>query len=351
MLDTDSPRILISRMSAVGDTILTLPVACALRERFPQAFIGWVVEKRAAMVVRHHECVDCVIELDRGWFTSPLSMRRTRSLLRPYGFEFSVDCQSITKSALACWLAGARHRIGCSGKYGCELSPWLNNCLVEPHTAHLTDRSLELLSPLGIHEPRVDWKFPLEASAREQAASMAQQLGLTKGYAVMNPGANWDSRLWEIKRFAAVARHLGDHYGLPTVAVWGNDQEFSWAREIVATSAGHAHLAPPTTLQQLGALIERARLFLSADTGPLHLAVAVGTQSIALHGVTRPEDSGPYGPPHVAIHVEYQELSRRNRKRVDNRAMLKITPELVCQRCDELIAQQDRIAANRESAA
>lgn len=350
MLDTDFPRILISRMSAVGDTILTLPVACALREKFPHAYLGWVVEKRAATVVRHHECLDQVIELERGWFTSLAAMRHVRRTLRPFRFDISIDCQGLTKSALACWLSGARHRIGCRGKHGCELSPWLNNRLIEPRSPHLTDRTLELLAPLEIQQPRVQWRFPLDATAVEKANQIISQFSLTDGYAVINPGANWDSRRWDMKRFAAVARHLGGEHGVPTVIVWGGEQELSWAREIAAISAGHAYLAPPTSLQELGALIRGARLFLSADTGPLHLAVAVGTQSIALHGVTRPEDSGPHGRPHIALQVEYEPMSRRRRKKADNRAMLKITSEMVCRTCDTIIRQQDQ-AKSQESAA
>ena len=111
MSPESSPRILISRMSAIGDAILTMPVACALRQQFPKAYIAWVVEKKAAPMVRGHEAVNNVIELERGWFTSPRGIREARRILRPERFDISIDCQGLTKSALAGWLSGARKRM------------------------------------------------------------------------------------------------------------------------------------------------------------------------------------------------------------------------------------------------
>lgn len=338
VLNSDAPRILISRMSAMGDTILTLPVACALRERFPNAYLGWVVERRASMVVQEHECLDAVIVLDRGWFTSPSAMYQARQELRPHGFEVAIDCQSMTKSALACWLSGAKLRVGCRGKYGCELSPYLNNHLVEPVAPHLVDRTLELLGPLGIESPEVNWKYPIDAASEAQAADLLASLDLQQEFAVMNPGATWDSRRWEMDRFGAVANYLAQQHGLPTLVVWGSQREREWAREIVAHANGNASLAPDTQLATLAAVLKRSRIFLSADTGPMHLAVAVGAPSISLHGVTRPADSGPYGSPHCSIQVRHDPMSRRQRKRTDNSAMRLITPELVNRHCDSLLA-------------
>ncbi len=166
-----------------------------------------------------------------------------------------------------------------------------------------------------------------------------ERLGLSGGYAVINPGATWASRRWELDRFGRVARYLGEHHRLPTLVVWGSEPERAAAEQIAAESGGHAVLAPPSTLIELAALIEGACLFVSADTGPLHMAVAVGTPSISLHGTTRPEDSGPHGPPHRALQVQYQSGSHTERRRSDNSAMRMITVEMVCQECDALLAE------------
>lgn len=337
MTASKTPRILIARMSAIGDTILTLPVACALRAHWPDAFIAWVVEEKSAAIVQDHVCLDETLRLPRGWFTKPAGLLAVRRMLRERRFDVTIDCQGLTKSALACWLSRARRRIGFRGRHGRELSPWLNNELVLPSRPHVVDRSLDLLTPLGIREPAVRWFLPINAGSRQRAREAADKLGLAARYAVVNPGASCASRRWEMDRFAHVARHLGARHGLSTLVIWGGADEQAAARQIVAESAGFGVLAPYTTLLELAALIEGGRLLVTADTGPMHMAVAVGTPCIGLHGTTRPADSGPYGAPHVALQVEHQGGSHRAHRRADNRTMRLITVEMVCQQCDALL--------------
>jgi heptosyltransferase I len=337
MTASKSPRILIARMSAIGDTILTLPVACALRAHFPEAYLAWVVEEKSAAMVLDHACLDDVLVLPRGWFTSPSRLLAARRRLRAVPFDITLDCQGMTKSALACRLTGAPRRIGLRGEHGRELSSWLNNELVRPTRPHVVDRSLELLAPLGIERPAVRWKLPVDDASRQRMGEVIDRFDLGGGYAVINPGATWDSRRWEMDRFGRVAEYLGAQHQLPTLIVWGGGRELAAAEQIVAESAGHAILAPQTSLLELAALIEGGRLFLSADTGPLHMAVAVGTPSIGLFGTTRPEESGPYGPPHVALQIEYQGGSHRQRRHAENLALRQISVEMVCRQCDALL--------------
>lgn len=332
MTDIEAPRVLISRMSAIGDAILTLPVACALRTHFPDAYIGWVVEKKAAPMVRGHEALDAVIELERGWFTSPSRIREARNLLRPHRFQFSIDCQGNTKSSLAGRIAGAKQRIGYAGKHGCELSRMFNNTKVQTVFSHLTDRSLELLSPLGINSPQVRWQLPLPTEARTWAAGWRRSVPSSR-LAVMNPGGTWASKLWEPSRFAEVARYLKTRYGYLSAVVWGTDAERKMAEQIVAESDNTAVLAPSTDLHHLGALIETSDLFISGDTGPLHMAVAVGATTIGLYGATRPKDCGPYRQ--VALQRAYESGSRRHRRSADNSAMRAITVRDVCEAIDK----------------
>ena len=133
--------------------------------------------------------------------------------------------------------------------------------------------------------------------------------------------------------------HLGETHRLPTVVVWGGDRERRWAQEIVDASAGYATLAPPTSLPELAALTQRGRIFVSSDTGPLHMAVAVGTPSVGLYGATRPADCGPYGAPHVAVQVRYQAGSRKQRRKASNACMREISAEMVCRHCDQVLAK------------
>ena len=152
--------------------------------------------------------------------------------------------------------------------------------------------------------------------------------------AVMNPGATWASKLWEADRFAATARYIRDRYGYQSIAVWGTFEERLTAEKMVALSDGAMVLAPDTDLHHLGALIETADLFLSGDTGPLHMSVAVGTETIGLYGATKPGDSGPYG--HAAIQMRYEKGSRKQRRKADNSAMRAIGVQDVCKVIDEI---------------
>lgn len=330
-------RILITRMSAIGDSILTLPVACALRDHFPDAYIAWAIERKSASVVTNHKALNNVILLDRGWFGSPLKIWQLRRQLRAERFDTVIDCQSVTKSALLGWLSGAPLRIGCKGQYGAELSPWLNNRLVLPSHSHLTDRSLDLLAPLGITAPKIRWDFPLVDQACADVDHWMKDGTLPKQFAIINPGATWDSKLWEMDRFASVANYVQQTYNLPTVVVWGGGREKAWAEEIVAGAPKAAQLAPNTTLPQLAALIHRGSLFVSSDTGPLHMAVAVGTPSIGLYGSTRPEDCGPYGQPHIGLQKRFHAGSRTERRNADNSAMRLIEVADVTPHCDRLL--------------
>jgi ADP-heptose:LPS heptosyltransferase len=275
--------------------------------------------------------------LQRGWFTDPKAILHTRRLLRRQRFDVTIDCQGMTKSSLACYLSGARHRIGLRGQHGRELSQWLNNDLVQPARTHVVDRSLELLQPLGIRDVNVQWQLPIDDDSRQRMRQAIEGLGLTDGYAVINPGATWNSKLWEMDRFGHVARHLARQHNLPTLVVWGGQREREQAEQIVAHSSTAAKISPPSNLIELAALIQESRLFVSADTGPLHMAVAVGTPSIGLYGATRPEECGPYGPPHVAVQMAYESGSHKQRRGADNAAMRQITVDMVCQQCDALL--------------
>lgn len=127
---------------------------------------------------------------------------------------------------------------------------------------------------------------------------MRRRLGvgrLPRSPALINPGAGWPSKIWPAERFAAVAREL-DRRGMPSIVVWGGDAERAAAEQIVAASASAARMAPSTALQDLGELCRLAQVCISSDTGPLHLAAAVGTPCVGLFGPVPAKRNGPYGP-------------------------------------------------------
>lgn len=339
---TSDPRILICRLSAIGDCILTMPMLCALRDAFPRAHLAWVAEPAAAALLQGHACLDQLIVVPKGWLKSPGELLRLRRRLRAERFTVAIDPQSLSKSSIAAWLSGAPDRIGFAKPRGRELSLWLNNQRIVPTAPHLVDAQLQLLEPLGIRGPRIRFALPRDEAAEISAYQALQTLHLGCPFIAMNVGAGWDSRLWPTANYGRVAKHLGQCYRLPTLVLWAGPKEQQLAQEVVTHSGGHAILAPPTKLTELAAVLRRTKLFIGSDTGPLHLAVAVGTPCLGLYGTTRKEESGPYGEQHVVLQTRYQGGTARQRRSAANDAMREITVESVCAACDEMLARDAR---------
>ena len=339
-IGSSAPRILICRLSAIGDCILTMPLASALRRQFPGAFIAWAVQGASAPLIEEHPDVDLAIKISKQELRSPLGLWRLRQRLRSQRFDLAFDPQGLTKSALVSWLSGAPRRIGFARHVGREISPWLQTQLVPSRHPHVVDRYLELLESLGIRADKAEFRFPASAAARGKLAPFLNQPLLQLGFAVVNPGAGWDSKLWPAERYAEVAEYLATGHGLSTVVVWAGDRERAWGEEIVAQANGHAILAPKTSLLELGELLRNARLFVGSDTGPLHMAAAVGVSCVGIYGPTRPEECGPYGSGHRAVQAFYQSGSARQRRSASNNAMRAVSVADVCAACDEVLSQQ-----------
>jgi len=344
--DVNAPRILIVRLSAIGDVIHGLPVLTSLRAAWPRAFIAWVVEGRSADLIEGHSALNAVVQVKRGWLKRPSSVLDLRARLRALNFDISIDLQGLSKSAIAARLSGAGQRIGFAGADGREISRWLNNTRVHPTATHVIDRNLELLRPLGIYpgrmstrDPAALFNLPESAESATAATNILYAGQLLPGFAMINPGAGWASKLWPPDRFAAVAEHLGRWHGLSSLVVWAGEKERDWAVRIVERAGGHARLAPQTTLCQLAALARRANLFVSADTGPLHLAVAVGTPSVGLFGPMPAERNGPYGTRHAAVQKVCLTGSSRSRRAADDASMRAIAVSDVTAACDTLLAR------------
>ncbi|HEX5106078.1 MAG TPA: glycosyltransferase family 9 protein [Pirellulaceae bacterium] len=337
MTSATPQRILITRLSAIGDCVHTMPLACAVRDCFPGARIVWAVERGAATLVATLAEVDRVLIVPKDWLHSPQAIWQLRHELVAEQFDLVLDPQSLLKSSALGWLTGARRRIGFAPPVGREIAPWLNSERVQSRAVHRVERYLELLQPLGIGLPPVRFGLRVAADADALAAEVIARHDCQAGYAVFSPGAGWDSRLWPIERFAEVARRLAER-DLVSLVVWGGQRERQWAEQIVGAASGAAILAPQTTLLQLTALIRRARLFVGCDSGPLHLAGAVGTPCVGLFGSTRREATGPYGPGHTLLQAAYDDSGDRKRPGADNWAMRQISTQMVIDACIQILA-------------
>lgn len=343
--DDRRPRILIVRLSAIGDVIHSMPIACALRERFPNALLTWVVEERAAGVLQGHEALDRLIVLRRGWLKSPPAVWRLRRELRAMRFDVAIEAQGLSKAAVAAWLSGAKRRIGMGGIWGRELSPWLNTELVNGDGLHAVQRSLRLLRPLGIESPAIRFQVADLPADRAAAERMIRKAGLERGFVLVTCGAGWASKLWPADRHAAVAAYLGRRWKLPSLLTWGNEEEHRRAEAIAAEAAGHARVAPPMTLLELAALARRARFCLGSDTGPLHLAAAVAAPCLGLYGPWPADKHGPWGPQNVTVQKMCMQGSTRQRRHAGPVYMEAIDVPAVCEACDRLLASNPQRAS------
>jgi lipopolysaccharide heptosyltransferase I len=341
------PRILVSRLSAIGDCILTLPLLCALRRAMPDAMLAWVVQSAAAKILESHECLDEVIVVQRRWLKSPKQVWNLRRRLRGLQVHISIDAQSLFKSAAAAWLSGAERRIGFGPPLGRELSYRLNNEIVHAQSQHIVDKHLELLGPLGLEPKLVEFRLPSFAAESAFMSVALRELGLqTKRFAVLNPGGAWASKRWPPERFSQLASMLGQRLGIRSLVVWSGEEELRWATDIAVAAAPYAVMAPPTNLRELTAVLRQAAFFVGGDTGPLHIAAATGTSCVSLHGTTNAKLSHPYGPQHIALQKYYQAGSAHQRRNAANDAMRAIHVAEVFHACGQAWS-----ALNKRSAA
>lgn len=311
---TAAPRaIALVKLSALGDVVHATPVVEALADAFPAARLTWVVERREAALLREHPRLAEVVAIDtRAWRTTrtpgaALAVARTlralRRRFRAARFDVAIDLQGLVKSGVVTAATGAPVRIGfAAGVRRERLSGLFTNRHVSPPPSarHVVDQYLSLLQPLGAMPARAVFRLP----AREQAEGRIEEFFAAAGLkrqgrvVVLNPGAGKPGKRWPVERFVELATRLGREVGSRVLVLWGPGEE-SAARAIA--EAPGAMLSPRTDLDELIAVTRRASVLVAADTGPLHIAAAVGTPCVGLYGPTSAERNGPYGAGHRTV--------------------------------------------------
>ena len=313
-------RFLIVRLGALGDIVHAIPVAAALRHAFPGSRIDWLV------AAKHRAILDLVPVIDRRLAINdrasgsaddePRGRRRpdeSVSLLgmvrelRRARYDVAIDLQGLIKSALLARSSGAQRVLGFASRYARErlarplytdaYDPGRGGLYHRRETRHVVEINLGLLTMLGITVGAP--QFPIECVSSPVAREVRDR---TSGrYALLNPGAAWPNKRWPPARLADVAVMLGDRHGLASVVVWGPGEEEGLAREVVASARGAAMLAPPTTIADIVALTRGAAIMVSGDTGPAHIASAVGTPLVGIYGPTRPARNGPLSARDITV--------------------------------------------------
>ena len=293
-------RFLIIRLGSLGDVVHGIPAAAALRRRYPQAQIDWMVDPRYLELLDLVECLDRRLSFDprdlargRGAAWSRLGqLRRTR-------YDAVIDLQGLLKSAVLARLVGARRTIGLPRRHLREpLARLFYSEAPDPGAAaHVIHRSLGLLRALDVADTAV--RFPLATPRTPAAIAAAERIG-SSDYALLNPGAAWPNKRWPPERFGAAAAAVRSACGLRSLVLWGPGER-ALAEAVAAASSGAALVAPETTIADVVAIARGARLMVSGDTGPLHIAGAVGTPVVALFGPTFADRNGPWSPRDVVV--------------------------------------------------
>ncbi len=304
--------LMVLRLGALGDVLRTLPAVRLLRGALPGTRISWVVGAGLAGILERHPDVDEVVPFPRSrwralgrapwrWPGFAPELRAWRRRLRAVAPQLVLDFHGDLRSGLTGWLSGAKVRLGYAGhqQKECNFLFTTHRVPAGERRRSRIERNLELVRALGLPaQPLPDGGLTEPAPAKERARSIGGSAG---AYAVIAAGV---SRRQAYKKpppeLLAAAAQLLAGSGVRSWVVYGPGEEPD-ARAVVAAAGGAASLAPPTDLDVLAALLREARLFVGGDTGPMHLACAVGCPVVALYGPTDPEVNAPWGVPHATV--------------------------------------------------
>jgi heptosyltransferase-1 len=296
-------NILLIKPSSLGDIVMALPALSALRRSFPRARITWLIRPVFAPLIAGHPHLDEIIHFDRNklakaWYC-PFAMKALASLiadLRGRHFDAVLDLQGLLRSASLAWASGCKQRFG--PVWGREFAHHFYTTTVPRHAdwVHVVDYYMKIIEAMGGSDRGVEFVLPEKPAAVEAVAALLSQHDLARDrYAVLIPGSAQVSKCWPAERFAALADRLSSDHRLSIVATGGSAES-----AMVEQIQSHArcrivNLAGRTSLPELVEVLRSARLVVSNDTGPGHIAAALGKPLVMMFSWSNPLRVGPYG--------------------------------------------------------
>lgn len=371
-------RILLIKPSAVGDVIHTIPVLARLRKRYPAARIDWLLTPAIAELVRHHPGLSGVVpfarhEFARWWRSWPAARKLGGLLLglRRARYELVIDLHGQFRSALLCLVSGAPYRIGFDrprkevrtasarrlpanayrhGWTGAREGAWLaytHHIRLPTLDVHAVDRYLWLSPLLGLDDGPPDFRLPVPAAAVARVDALLRKHSVAaKPLAVLIPGTMWETKHWQAEGFARVGRHLCGTGRAVVLA--GSAKERDRCQAVVAGCPAASDLSGQTTLPELAALIQRAAVCVTNDSGSMHLTVALGRPVVSIFGPTDPLWIGPYGRPHAVVRADVPcspcYLRKLSRCPHDHACMREVGADRVIKRVEQVLAVAARAA-------
>jgi len=380
-------RILLIKPSAVGDVIHTLPVLAKLRARYPTARIDWLLTPAIVEWIQHHPALSGVVpfarrdyaRLWRSW-SAASKLGNLLRILRGARYNLVIDLHGQFRSAMLSLVTGAPIRIGFDrprartrqssrqlppdayrhGWTGAREGAWVAYTQIIPIPnldVHAVDRYLWIAPLLDLPAGPPDFRMPVPMAAQERVADLLRRHGLLdRPLAVLVPGTIWETKHWHVAGFAQAGRHLGA-LGWAVVLA-GSAKERARCQAVAAACPGAWDLSGQTTLSELAALIQRAEVCLTNDSGSMHLAAALGRPVVSVFGPTDPLWIGPYGQPQAIVRAEVPcapcYLRALRRCPHDHRCMNEVTARQVIERIEQVLSKRPwfsrELLANAEAA-
>ncbi len=348
------------KLSGLGDVVHTLPVLVKLRSRYPRARIDWLITPENAEIVRCHPALSNVVLFARRDFSkrghrwrAMLAFLDMLKQIRRAKYDLVIDLHGQARSAFFALASGARVRIGFDrpvkdiirhGWRGAREGSWIaytHRIPIPTLDVHAIDRYLWVGALLGFDDSPPDLTIHLASQTVQNVQRLLEDHGIpaSKALAVMAPGTIWETKRWTIEGFAAVARQfLQDGIA---VALAGTTRDQARCRQIAAAAPGAADLSGKTTPAELAALIQRAEVCVTNDSGAMHLAVSLGKPTVSVFGPTNPVRVGPYHRPESVVRVDlpcspcnYRWLSQCP---FDHACMKQVTSAMVLERVRKIL--------------
>ncbi len=309
-------RILIVKLSAIGDVVQTLPALEAIKAVYRDSEIDWVVEEAAAGILEGHPLINrLLISRRKAWLSllkrpatfsrGMRELRRFIGALRSVRYDIAVDFQGLLKSGVVMGLARANRKIGFAG--GRELSSWFLNERLPAYDIerHALERYLDIARYLGAVDPHPGCSLPIGRETILMRERL-EQAAVGRPLVVLNPVARWPTKLWQEENFARLADRLIAERKAAVIFTGGAADRETIGRIVAMMKGRVLNWTGETSLKELAALASLADLFITTDTGPMHLAAAAGGKVVALFGPTAPWRTGPYGAGHVVVRKDLE---------------------------------------------
>jgi heptosyltransferase I len=294
-------KILIIKPSALGDIVQAMPAVCCLADNFPGAKIDWFVRPECAALIENHPCIHKIIlfrrkELGKWWYKPSAFAELVRLIkqLRQEQYDIVFDFQGRFRSAIFAFFSGCKQRIGMTGTQ--EITGLFYTRKIAQSSVHLVDYFLDMVCSAGAKRGKIEFGLKPQPRAIAETQKILSENKIDKNnYACLVPSATVEAKKWPIENFAALAEKINAKYRCGIVAI-GTESEKPVAESLKSLSKTPIiNLAGKTNITQLVALLAGAKVVVSNDTGPAHIAAALGVPMVLIFGFTNPSRVGPYG--------------------------------------------------------